>query len=219
MFRDPADFPIARALESGWRSIQTELRSLEPEAFHPWPQDGSYAGSWDLYPLLCPGLGFERNRARCPETARILQADPAVVMGAFSRLAPGTEIGVHSGTLSLLLRLHLGLDGVGDACGLRFVSGGTEGRYIGDKPHWSPDGKTIYFVSPREGFMNVWGRRFDPVRGKPVGQPFQVTAVASPNRMMPLDLLSADISVSEDRLVLPITEVTGNLWMLENVDR
>ena len=25
--------------------------------------------------------------------------------------------------------------------------------------------------------------------------------------------------VSEDRLVLPIAEVTGNLWMLENVDQ
>ena len=95
----------------------------------------------------------------------------------------------------------------------------TEGRYIADKPRWSPDGKTIYFLSPRGGFLNVWGRRFDPAQGKPLGQPFQVTAIESPNRMMPLSLAPADISLSADRLVLRITEVTGNLWMLENVDR
>ena len=37
--------------------------------------------------------------------------------------------------------------------------------------------------------------------------------------MILLSLAPADIMVSEDRLVLPIAEVTGNLWMLENVDQ
>ncbi|MBI3428271.1 MAG: PD40 domain-containing protein [Acidobacteria bacterium] len=39
----------------------------------------------------------------------------------------------------------------------------TEGKYWDDKPRWSPDGKMIYFISIRTGFLNVWAIRFDPV--------------------------------------------------------
>jgi Tol biopolymer transport system component/predicted Ser/Thr protein kinase len=95
----------------------------------------------------------------------------------------------------------------------------TDGKYHDDKPRWSPDGKIIYFVSSRGGFMNVWGRRFDPTVGKPVGEPFQVTRFESPGRM-PSDYIGgAELGVAANRLVLPIMEATGSIWMLENVDR
>lgn len=51
----------------------------------------------------------------------------------------------------------------------------TEGSYWDDKPRWSPDGRTIYFVSNRTGFFNVWGIRFNPANGEPAGDPFRVT--------------------------------------------
>ncbi len=95
----------------------------------------------------------------------------------------------------------------------------TEGKHTVHKPRWAPDGKTIYFLSDRGGFFNVWGRRFDLDQGAPLGEPFQVTAFQSPSRMVYESMGSNSISLSNDRLVLPITEVTGNLWMLENVDR
>ena len=47
----------------------------------------------------------------------------------------------------------------------------TEGKYWDDKPRWSPDGKTIYFISNRTGFLNVWKAQFDPTSGKPMDQP------------------------------------------------
>jgi len=92
----------------------------------------------------------------------------------------------------------------------------TEGKYWDDKPRWSPDGKTIYFLSSRSGFMNVWGIRFNPANGKPVGEPFRVTSFESPAQMVQG---LQEISVAQDRLVLPVTEVSGNIWMLENVDQ
>jgi WD40 repeat protein len=54
-----------------------------------------------------------------------------------------------------------------------------------DKPRWSPDGRTIYFLSGRGGFFNVWGIHFDPDAGEPVGQPFQVSKFESPRLMVP----------------------------------
>ena len=49
----------------------------------------------------------------------------------------------------------------------------TDGKQWDDKPRWSPDGKTIYFISDRDGFFNVWGIRFNPVQGRCWGVPSQ----------------------------------------------
>jgi serine/threonine protein kinase len=101
----------------------------------------------------------------------------------------------------------------------------TDGQSWDDKPHWSPDGKTIYFVSCQTrfswqtGIFNVWGRRFDPAIGTPVGAPFRVTSFESPSRMIYPNTTLMDIGLAADRLVLPIMEVSGSIWILENVDR
>jgi Tol biopolymer transport system component len=105
------------------------------------------------------------------------------------------------------------------------VSGGewtriTEEKGWSDKPNWSPDGQILYFVSDRiTGYLNVWGIHFDPVSGKPVGEPFQITSYTSVSKMLWQERSLMNISVSEHRLVLPISEVEGSIWMLENVDR
>jgi hypothetical protein len=96
----------------------------------------------------------------------------------------------------------------------------TDESYWADKGRWSPDGRTIYFISNRlTGFFNVWGMKFDAATGKPAGEPFRVTNLESPGRMILPLVGSLEMAVSAERLILPIREVRGNIWVLENVDR
>ena len=95
----------------------------------------------------------------------------------------------------------------------------TEGRYFDDKARWSPDGKTLYFVSNRTGFFQVWGIRFDPSKGQPVGDPFRVTDFEGPGQMILLNRKTMEMALSADRLILPIMEVSGGIWILENAEQ
>ncbi len=95
----------------------------------------------------------------------------------------------------------------------------TDGRYWDDKPRWSPDGKTIYFVSSRSGVFNVWGIRFDSINGQPVGEAFQVTAFKNPNLMIPDKINFVELSLTQDKLVLAMEDRSGSIWVLDNVDR
>jgi Tol biopolymer transport system component len=95
----------------------------------------------------------------------------------------------------------------------------TDGRHWDDKPRWSPDGRTIYFVSKPGGFFNVWGVHFDPLAGKPVGQPFQVSHFDRPRLMIPRFMPPVGMSLTQDKLVLTMEQESGNIWILDNVDR
>ncbi|HEY6801960.1 MAG TPA: winged helix-turn-helix domain-containing protein [Pyrinomonadaceae bacterium] len=95
----------------------------------------------------------------------------------------------------------------------------TEGRYWDDKPRWSPDGKAIYFVSNRTGFFNVWKVRFDPASGKALDQPKRVTDFESTTQMIIPNIVQLEMALTSDRIILPMMETFGSIWVLENVDR
>jgi Tol biopolymer transport system component/DNA-binding winged helix-turn-helix (wHTH) protein len=96
--------------------------------------------------------------------------------------------------------------------------GMTDGRYFEDKPRWSPDGGTLYFLSNRTGFWNLWGRRFDSNAGAPVGDAFQVSHFDTSAQMI-RNLADLQIAITRERLILPITQASGVIWVLENVDQ
>ena len=83
---------------------------------------------------------------------------------------------------------------------------------------WSPDGRIIYYVSERKSFFNVWGIHFDPATRKPEGEPFQVTTFDNPRLMVADVLPTVGLSLTEDKLVVTVAQVSENLWVLDNVD-
>jgi Tol biopolymer transport system component/DNA-binding winged helix-turn-helix (wHTH) protein len=96
------------------------------------------------------------------------------------------------------------------------------GKNWDDKPCWAPDGKTIYFLSNGGGLFSVWGIRFDPGKGKPVGEPFRVTSFENTSLMIPNSsgyVGYVGLSVTQDKLVVTVEELSGGIWVLDNVDR
>jgi Tol biopolymer transport system component/DNA-binding winged helix-turn-helix (wHTH) protein len=95
----------------------------------------------------------------------------------------------------------------------------SEGDYWDDKPRWSPDGKTIYYVSGREGVFNVWGVHFDAVNGRAAGAPFRVTSFDRPGLAVGDNISAVEFSLVRDKFVLTMEDRDGSIWVLDNVDR
>lgn len=95
----------------------------------------------------------------------------------------------------------------------------TDGDAYDDKPRWSADGRTIYYVSNRSGFVNVWGRRIDTSTGRPAGAPFRVTTFDSPDRTLLPVFDGLDLSVARNSLFLSISDISGQVWVLDNIAR
>ncbi len=95
----------------------------------------------------------------------------------------------------------------------------TEGKHWDDKPRWSPDGKIIYYLSERRGFFNVWGIHFDPVKGRTKGEPFQVTSFDNPRLMVAEVMSDVGLSLTQNQLIVTVSQVSGSIWVLDNVDQ
>jgi Tol biopolymer transport system component len=93
----------------------------------------------------------------------------------------------------------------------------TDGKWD-DKPRWSPDGRTIYFLSAQRGFFDLWGIRFDPINGRRSGTAFLVKTFEDSSFMIPKNMVDVEISVTPNRLMVPLQQVSGGIWMLDNLD-
>jgi Tol biopolymer transport system component len=93
----------------------------------------------------------------------------------------------------------------------------TDGQSFNDEARWTTDGSTVYFLSNRTGFLNVWGRKFDEATGRPVGDAFVITSFTGQQLQIPDDG-NVDIAVTNRHLLLPVAETSGNVWILQGVN-
>jgi Tol biopolymer transport system component/tRNA A-37 threonylcarbamoyl transferase component Bud32 len=79
---------------------------------------------------------------------------------------------------------------------------------------WSPDGNLVYFLSERDGFRCFWAQRLDATTKGPLGGPFVVQHFHQARRgFLPDDFSGLPLSVAPDKLVFPMRERTGNIWL------
>ncbi len=78
-----------------------------------------------------------------------------------------------------------------------------------DWANWSPDGKTLYFTSHRDGHSCLWAQRLDPATHHPAGDPFAIQHFHGR-----LSYQAGGWSAAGGRIVLVLAENTGNIWMM-----
>jgi Tol biopolymer transport system component len=93
-----------------------------------------------------------------------------------------------------------------------------EAARIGDAaiPRWSPDGDALYFLGNLDGYFCVWRQRLDPATKRPLGDHVAVHHMHGTRRSVgyvPGGFI--EMAVARDRIVLPMAERTGNVWMAE----
>jgi Tol biopolymer transport system component len=91
----------------------------------------------------------------------------------------------------------------------------TNGKQLDRDPQWSPDGNLLYFLADRDGARGIYAQRLEPVTKHSSGAPFEVKMFRSARRSMMLFANSGDSSpaVAQDKLVFPLGEMTGNIWL------
>ena len=116
-FFSPDQFSWCKELEANWRTIRKELdevlihredlpnfQDISPDQKHLAKED-----KWKTFFFFAYGLQVPANSARCPETAKLLQAVPGAKTAFFSILAPHMHIPAHCGPYKGVIRYHLGL--------------------------------------------------------------------------------------------------------------
>jgi aspartyl/asparaginyl beta-hydroxylase (cupin superfamily) len=111
-FHAPAEFPWTKRLEDSYEVVRAELMTLSAERGRF--QKALYAfdnHSWGTYYFYLNGKRFDENCARCPETAKLVDAIPDNNKGhiCFSALNPGNGLPPHVGPSNISLICHLGL--------------------------------------------------------------------------------------------------------------
>jgi Tol biopolymer transport system component len=75
------------------------------------------------------------------------------------------------------------------------------------RPHFSPDGNSIFYAIARKTAMEVVSQKLDSLTKKPLGQPAKIASApfSGPGQFI--------ISVSRDRLFFNTDEIRSNIWM------
>jgi hypothetical protein len=100
-----------------------------------------------------------------------------------------------------------------DGCAVPLCEGSPDDGVARDKPRWSANGRLLYYVASPGELANVWAVDFDPRSGR-IGKPFQVTSFSGPGEEV-LDDGSADISVANGQLAVPVRQSAGAIYSLE----
>ncbi len=109
MYLDSSQFPIVNAIEAAFAAVRDECLAIPHDAFDPWVQKSMYGSGWDVYGLLAWGERIPGSLQTCPRTAALLESLPGIQTAGFSRLRAGAHIQPHSGWVTNVYRLHLGL--------------------------------------------------------------------------------------------------------------
>jgi serine/threonine protein kinase/Tol biopolymer transport system component len=94
------------------------------------------------------------------------------------------------------------------------------GEMLLDKPRWSHDGRSLYFIGRRaRSYFHLFRIGFDPASGRFVGAPVQLSDFSRPDLEISPEVGTTEVSVTAKQVFLTMRSTSGSIWMLDNVDR
>jgi serine/threonine protein kinase/Tol biopolymer transport system component len=94
------------------------------------------------------------------------------------------------------------------------------GEMVLDKPRWSHDGRSLYFLGRRaRSYFHLFRLGFDPASGRFVGAPVQLSDFSRPDLEISPEVGTAEVSVTATQVFLTMRSTSGSIWMLDNVDK
>ena len=78
-----------------------------------------------------------------------------------------------------------------------------------DWANWSPDGKTLYYMSARDGHTCLWGQRIDASSHRPMGEAFAVQHFHGRASYQ-----QGGWSAAGGRIAVVLVDGTNNIWMM-----
>ena len=123
----------------------------------------------------------------------------------------GPQPGSDSEFRLYMVKLHNG----SAAPGANWIRASVAEEHGGIKPRWSPDGNTLYFISHRDGSRCIWAQPLEPATKQPVGDAiaiyhFHNSRLSTRN----IGLSMMELDVAADKMVITLSELAGNIWML-----
>ena len=203
-------------LRLSWMPRAGGAEHTMPQGFRnpfDWSADGARILHTCPDPKGPPSICMSPRDATSTANTRTVVADPnhSMYQGRFSPDGKWITFNAQS-----LKNVGTSLLGVVPAAGGKWTALTDASLWV-DKPRWGPDGRTIYFISNRQGgFFDVWGLPFDPVSGRAAGEEFRVTHTESPGRTIAA-AAGSELGVSSTWLVVPIVESKGSVWLLDGV--
>lgn len=116
-FFEASQVPGLDRLRANWETIRAEALTLMADR-QDVPPLGKISpdhrrlapnASWKSFFFTGYGYKARANRARCPETAKLVDQVPNLVVAFFSIFEPGTYVVPHEGVTKAMLNVHLGL--------------------------------------------------------------------------------------------------------------
>ncbi len=93
----------------------------------------------------------------------------------------------------------------------------TDGHSNEEKPQFSADGNTLYFTSPRDGYLCIWAQRLNPVTKHPLGPPFAFEHFhnSAGSAGVSRRVRRSDLSVARDKILINLPQVHSDIWMTQ----
>jgi Tol biopolymer transport system component/DNA-binding winged helix-turn-helix (wHTH) protein len=80
---------------------------------------------------------------------------------------------------------------------------------LDDYANWSPDGKTVYFSSPKDGNSCLWAQRIDPITGRLVGKEFAIQHLHGQTTFG-----HGGWMMTAGQIGLALVDTTSNVWTM-----